>query len=167
VSKSNQDPVIETPFGKKIGQAFAISSLLAREAKHESLLGKTPFQQSQVEQFAAIAASSLLPASAVIEGVCFGTQKSDKFDHYLQQLKTQVVAIDNALKGKKFLVGDSLTIADVLVFCSLISAYQLVLDAEFRNSTPNTTQWFTHVAGLPEIRKRAGAIKACQVGVKP
>jgi elongation factor 1-gamma len=49
VSKGTQDPVIETPSGKKIGQAFAISSLLAREAKHESLLGKTPFQQSQVE----------------------------------------------------------------------------------------------------------------------
>jgi elongation factor 1-gamma len=64
-------------------------------------------------------------------------------------------------------VGDSLTIADILVFCSLISAYQLVLDAEFRKTTPNATQWFTHVANLPEIRKRAGAVKACHVGVKP
>lgn len=160
-------PVVETPQGKKIGQAFAIASLFAREANQAALLGKSPFQQSQVEQFAAIAASSLAPASAVVEGVVFGTAKSEKFEVCLQSLKKDIAAIDKALQGKSFLVGDSLTVADVLVFCALISAYQLVLDAEFRKTTPNASQWFERVANLPEVRKRAGAVKACQIAVKP
>lgn len=124
VSKGQADyPLIETPQGKKIAQPFAIASLLAREAKQDALLGKGPFQQSQVEQFAAIAASSLTPASSVVESVVFGTSKSAKYDQCLTQLKNDVTAIDKALNGRKFLVGESLTVADVLVFCALISAY--------------------------------------------
>ena len=71
--------------------------------------------------------------------------------------------IDKALTGRKYLVGDGLTIADILVFCSLMSAFQLVLDAEFRKTVPNVTKWFELVASLPEIRKRAGAVKPCKV----
>lgn len=90
-------PLIETPQGKKIGQTFAITSLFARENSQAALLGKSPFQHSQVEQFAAIAASSLAPASAVIECVVFGTAKSEKYNLCLQNLKTDVSAIDKAL----------------------------------------------------------------------
>lgn len=119
-------PVLETPSGAKIDMPFAIASFFARESGKSNLLGKTPFQQSQVEQYAAFAASTLRPAVHYIEGACFGTSAHIDKHHawkVIEQLYTDVKTIDNALAGKKYLVGETLTLADILVFCSLLSAF--------------------------------------------
>ena len=106
--------------------------------------------------------SSTQPASTLVESVVFGHAKtSEKLAQNVQTLKDNVTDLDRALKGKNFLVGDQLTFADIFVFCSLIPAYQLVIDPEFRGSTTNATKWFEHLASLPEVRKRVGAVKPC------
>ena len=50
--------------------------------------------------------------------------------------------LNDHLKDKHFLVGNNLTIADVVAACSLIMAYQTVLDAGFRKGMPAVTEWF-------------------------
>lgn len=147
---------------------FAIASFFARESKQDSLLGKSAFQQSQIEQYAAFAASSLRPAVHYIEGASFGTSAHiDK--HHATRVRDQLYAdlktLDKALAGKTYLVGDCLTLADILVFCSLMSAFQLVLDTQIRKTMPHISKWFAHVASLAEVRKRAGAVKPCEVAV--
>jgi len=118
-----------------------------------------------VDQYAAFAASTLTPLVRHIEDHAF---KATPVDNAVRvQLDAEVRKLDKQLNGKKFLVGDHMTLADILVFCSLISAFQLVLDADFRKSVPHLTKWFNHMASLPEVRKRAGAIKGCQVEIKP
>ena len=119
-------PVLETLSGAKIDMPFAIVSFFARESGNTNLLGKTPFQQSEVEQYAAFAASTIRPAVHYVEGACFGTSAHIDKHHALrviEQLYTDVKTIDNALAGKKYLVGETLNLAEIIVLCSLLSAF--------------------------------------------
>lgn len=75
--------------------------------------------------------------------------------------------IDSALQGKEWLVGSSITTADVNLWMRVKYLYQLVLDAKFRESVPNATAWFNRINKLPEVIKVVGHIKACQVPLLP
>ena len=87
-------PLLVTGNGTKVNQAFAIGSFFANESStSHNLMGKTPFQNSQVEQFAAIAASSIVPASAIIEDATFGSRKVSA-----DQLKAARDTIENAVR---------------------------------------------------------------------
>lgn len=47
----------------------------------------------------------------------------EQADRARAQLNTDAQALDKSLEGKRFLVGDGMTIADLLIFCALISAF--------------------------------------------
>ena len=51
--------------------------------------------------------------------------------------------LDEHLKLRNFLVGYSLTLADVYLLTVLISPYQLVLDKKSRDSLPSLTRFVT------------------------
>jgi len=112
--------------GTKLHYAYAIGSFLASESSStHNLLGKTPFERLQVDQYAAIA--STLQAVSYIEDRAFGVKKNDN-PQDLKNARTKIEEIvrnlDNHLKGnKKFLVGESITLADILMFCTLMTSY--------------------------------------------
>jgi len=76
-------------------------------------------------------------------------------------LKQQVERVEKQLKGKSFLVGNTLTIADVAVACSLIVPFQTVFDSKYRKAQPNVSEWFEKCMGLPSFVRRLGYIKMC------
>jgi glutathione S-transferase len=49
--------------------------------------------------------------------------------------------MDTALEGKKFLLGDEVSVADVCLACGLMYAFQTVLDGGFRKSIKNVEAW--------------------------
>lgn len=66
------------------------------------------------------------------------------------------------LQGKTYLVGDRLTVADVVVAFSLIFPFQVALDGGFRKSVaPNVTAWMERFIALPEVVRRLGHVKFC------
>jgi len=66
------------------------------------------------------------------------------------------------LKGRSFLVGDSLTLADVVCACLLVPTFQTVLDEGFRKAMPNLTRWWTACVSNPAFIARMGVIKPIQ-----
>lgn len=52
-----------------------------------------------------------------------------------------------------------MTIADIVVFTTLIPAFQLALDAGFRKLTPALDKWFEKLSKLPVVTSRIGFIK--------
>jgi len=90
-----------------------------------------------------------------------------KYDEDLKTLKEEAKFVNSALKGKKFLVGDKLTLADVVVGWSLTTAFQLCFDAGFRKSISDLNKWFEAFTKLPEVVQAAGNIKSCAVALKP
>lgn len=50
--------------------------------------------------------------------------------------------LDNHLEGKKWLVGDNITIADLYLGAAFVLAFQTIFDAGFRKAHKNVSAWF-------------------------
>jgi translation elongation factor EF-1beta len=78
----------------------------------------------------------------------------------VKEIKSICTQLNNSLKDRTWLVGNALTIADIIVFTSLIPAFQLVLDAGFRKAAvPALDKWFERLSQLPVVTSRVGFIK--------
>ena len=76
-----------------------------------------------------------------LESIVYGTSKNTSLHGpALGELKSVCMQLNNALKDKSWLAGgQSLTVADVIVFCALIPAFQLSLDSGYRKAVPALT----------------------------
>ena len=61
---------------------------------------------------------------------------------------------------KSFMVGNTLTIADVVLAGLLSLPYQLSFGSEFFEKMPNAAAWLARIVGLPSFVRRFGYIKA-------
>jgi hypothetical protein len=91
---------------------------------------------------------------------------ADKFSAGVKDIKAVCKVLNDHLKNKHFLVGDNLTIADVVVSCALIVAFQTVLDAGFRKGFSAVSEWFEKCMGLPSFVRRLGYIKMTEKPMK-
>jgi len=78
-----------------------------------------------------------------------------------------LVVLNKHLKGKKFLVGDSITLPDIGCTNVLQFAFQCVLDSGFQKVISNVTAWFTSISSMPEYVKACGNVKLCTISLKP
>jgi asparaginyl-tRNA synthetase len=67
--------------------------------------------------------------------------------------------LNNSLKGKSFLVGKSVTIADIAVAAALWQPFTLVIDASQRSSVPALDAWFQKVTSMSQFAGVFGAFK--------
>ena len=61
--------------------------------------------------------------------------------------------------GKYWLVGDRLTLADIVVFNALIIPFTFVLDSNFQKAMPHVAHWYDKMRKLPLIVRTAGYLK--------
>ena len=61
--------------------------------------------------------------------------------------------------GKHWLVADRLTLADIVVFNSLIIPFAFVLDSNFKKAMPHMAHWYDKMRKLPLIVRTAGYLK--------
>lgn len=90
-----------------------------------------------------------------------------KYTSDLKALKDAAKTLNTALKGKSYLVGDKVTLADLAVALTWAPAFQLALDPGFLKSVADMTKWFKALTALPEVVKSAGHIKCCAKALKP
>jgi hypothetical protein len=100
------------------------------------------------------------------------TGKNTKFDaktftDLVNKVKAGAIDVNVALKGKTTLVGDKVTIADLVCAWTLMPAFQMVLDAGFRKGKADVAAWFESITQQAEFLKSAGNIKACAKAMKP
>merc|ERR1712179_240234 len=65
------------------------------------------------------------------------------------------------LLTRTYLVGESVTLADIAVACTLLNLYKQVIDPNFRKPFMNDTRWFTTVINQPNAKGVFGAVALC------
>jgi len=70
--------------------------------------------------------------------------------------KSIMSGFDKALDGKKWLVGDDVSLADICWFCSSYPLFTTVLDAEFRKTIPHAVAHFEKLWAITEFKAVAG-----------
>ena len=67
--------------------------------------------------------------------------------------------LDDYLDGKHFLVGNSLTIADIVVAATLSVVYQTEFDQATHDKYPELGAWLERTVNLPSFVRRFGYLK--------
>jgi len=155
-------PILETEHGF-ISESHAIARYLARNnAPH--LYGKTSFEAGLIDQFidftteVELAAYAwLLPIQKVIQNNPAATKKAQ------EDIKKILRLLDNHLLTRTFLVGNSVTLADIVLGASLVQLYELVLDPSFRSEFVNTNRWFVTLVHQPEFSAVLGQVTLAEV----
>ena len=161
-------PVLELDNGEMLFESVAIAMYFARQAPAAGLLGQSPFQTAQVDQWNAWTQTHLIPALIPVIYSVFGHAivKSEVFAEALKKLKAATKVLDNHLSSRSYLVGDSVTAADITAGMTLVMAYQTVFDSGFRKGFPHVTEWFEKISSLPNVVRRCGYIKMADKPMK-
>ena len=162
-------PYLKTQSGDIISTPSGIMGYIGRSSADAKLFGKSVFEEGQVNQWIAWA-ECLAPSMDALQGMLFDTPKDldiKKFNSIVDEVKKQVTPLNNLLKGKKWIVGDSVTMADIACASVLTPAFQLVFDAGFRKGRTDLAKWFEAFVALPQVVSTAGSIKSCSKALKP
>lgn len=115
-----------------------------------------------------ISASGNWPHSYKIAYNVFGIQyDTEAFNNAVKGIKEQVKILNTHLEGKQWLVGNSITLADVSQFTSLVVPFSFVLDGGFRKAMPHASAWFLRCSQESSVKSVAGSVKMCEKQVKP
>lgn len=147
-------PIADTQFGS-LYESSAISYYLALESsKSEELLGKTNYEKALIQQYLALIETEINPIAARWAYPTLGYRKYIEADFKEAREETLKVLkkLDEILEPRTFLVGESITLADISVACSLILLYYTVLDEKERRPFLNLNRWFVTMINQPNFK---------------
>jgi len=150
-------PTLLTDHGK-ILQVNAISRYIAGIQKKISLLGSTPFESAQVDQWIDFHKNEIeLPAFALY---CFqnGLLKNDQnmLKHSTRDIENVYTIFEHHLKGKKYFVGNNITLADIVISIPLSFLHLKVLNSQSREKFPETSRWLMSIIKNPHVSSVIG-----------
>lgn len=167
-------PAFEGADGFCIAEGAAIAMYVAGSGpKAEQLLGpiSVPQTRARIAQWICFAENELVPNAMPAAMMCvfkmetFDQAKYDKHAlNLIRALKRLNVAVQG---GKKFLVGDHLTLADIMVAGPLFSALGFLIDAEMKKEAPDAVKYWEGLAEIPELKQVFGELKSIETRVKP
>lgn len=71
--------------------------------------------------------------------------------------------LEESLKGgKKYLVGDSMTLADLMVTSFFYYGFKMLIGAKERKELPNVVAYIQSFAALPAFKKFYGELEFCE-----
>jgi len=155
-------PVLEVPEGV-IFEPNAAARYVARLGKNR-LYGSTAWESGSIDNWIEFSANEVLlpgsvwvfPILGYIPDNATATQKA-KGD-----VRRALDILNKHLTTRTFLVGQRISLADIVVAADLYRLYQRVLDAGFRKPFVHTNRWFLTVVNQPEFKSVAGDIKLAE-----
>jgi len=154
-------PALETADGAYIYESNAIQFYVAESKKDTQLLGKTPVERALVQTFVNISINEITPAASTwifpLLGIVPHSQQNE--DKAKEDIHRALKALDHVLLDKTYLVGESVTLADINVALALLNLFRLVLDSAARSQYVNVSRWFTTIVNQPHFKAIIGDVQ--------
>uniref|UniRef100_A0A8C7CE06 valine--tRNA ligase n=1 Tax=Oncorhynchus kisutch TaxID=8019 RepID=A0A8C7CE06_ONCKI len=128
--------------GEVLSGASAVAWYLASQGKR---IGSNAKQESQVWQWLSFADNELCPV------LC----------SHAEMMRVLNV-LDKNLEPRTFLVGNSLTLADIAVATAALLPFKYALEPSNRRTLTNVTRWFLTCVNQPQFVKVLGQISLCE-----
>ena len=161
-------PFLETTEGV-LSESRAIENYLAEKYKAE-LLGQGEMQKAQVRQWVDFSSFEIYECSKSLVYPIFGWKQycKEDADKSNNRIKDLLKVLDTQIKDKNYILGDTLTLADVSLFNKLKFLFQLHFPKGLREKVfPNVTKWFLKLAETSEVKKVYGKVTLCNTPIKP
>ncbi|XP_045524302.1 elongation factor 1-gamma [Pieris brassicae] len=153
-------PAYESADGKVL---LTESNAIAYYVSNEALRGSDLKSQAAVYQWASWADSELLPASCAWVFPYLGIMQFNKQN--VERAKSDLLAalkvLDDHLLTRTFLVTERVSLADIVVFCTLIHSFQHVLEPSLREPLVNVQRWFATLSQQPQVLAVVGPVSLC------
>ncbi|KAJ8759529.1 hypothetical protein K2173_007146 [Erythroxylum novogranatense] len=153
-------PVLETPDGP-IFESNAISRYVARLKADNPLLGSSLIEYARIEQW--IDFSSLeIDANILrwfIPRMGFAVYLPPAEEAAISALKRALTALNTHLASTTYLVGHSVTLADIIMTCNLLVGFSRMLTKSFTSEFPHVERYFWTMVNQPNFRKVLGEVK--------
>ncbi|KAI9477967.1 MAG: hypothetical protein EXX96DRAFT_601060 [Benjaminiella poitrasii] len=149
-------------------ESSAIAYYAAAQKENNPILGKTAIEQAEVLQWVLFSENEINANLGAWIYPLLGYQNYIKpnVDAATERVKRALGALNKVLQNKTYLVGESVTFADITLVTSLILGFQTVFDKAIRNEFKNVTRYFTTVAAKDNFKKFLGDVKLCEVPLK-
>uniref|UniRef100_A0A8C7CHV8 valine--tRNA ligase n=1 Tax=Oncorhynchus kisutch TaxID=8019 RepID=A0A8C7CHV8_ONCKI len=132
--------------GEVLSGASAVAWYLASQGKR---IGSNAKQESQVWQWLSFADNEL----------CVD-KKLQQSSH--AEMMRVLNVLDKNLEPRTFLVGNSLTLADIAVATAALLPFKYALEPSNRRTLTNVTRWFLTCVNQPQFVKVLGQISLCE-----
>ena len=157
-------PYLETPEGI-LSESKAIEYYLA--SNNPQLLGNNTFEKALIRQWFEFSEQLNLCGQEIYHPI-FGWREYNKSraERAEKRVNTFLQALNIQLRGKKYVCGNIITIADVSLFRSLKFYFQLVYPESKRNQYKEINDWFIRLLKTDEVKKVYGEFNLCKVPIK-
>jgi len=145
-------PVLETPDGP-IWESNAIARYIARIGN--KINGRNEYEAALIDQWVEWSRGDL--EKAAVDWIYpiwgYGVYNPEAAKKAQELVKAQLNILNNYLKSRSFLVGERVTLADIVVASTLAGYYSTVFDTTYRKSIINVNRWFVTVVNQPKFLK--------------
>jgi elongation factor 1-gamma len=161
-------PVLETPQGS-IFESNAIARYAARQGKN-NIYGANAYEASLVDMWIEFANHEIqLPSDAWLYPIWgYAPNHPAATAKAKEDVKKLLKILNDHFLNHTYLVGERVSLADIIVALTLYALYTNVLDANFRKPFPNVTRWFQTILNQPQSVAVIGSqVKLCDVAKEP
>jgi len=156
-------PAMMTPDGP-LYESNAMARYMAGLRADTGLLGRSHYESGQVDQWTHWSGNELDAAVGCLVYPIMGYMQYNK--KTAETARADVLAglalLNKHLLHQTFLVGERVTLADIVVVCSLMNAFKLALDSATRAAFPNVNRWFLTCVNQPQFRAVVGEVALCE-----
>merc|ERR1712142_61147 len=153
-------PAFLLPDGEGLSESTAIASFISSPSFKN---GSDLKSSAQIQQWISFSNNSILPAACSWVYPLMKIIEEDpvKIAAGKKDLEKSLSVLDDYLLFRTFLVGESVTLADIFVACDLLLPFKLVLSASVRKNFVNVTRWFVTVVNQKYAAEVLGKVKLC------
>lgn len=163
-------PVLDTGAGF-VFESNAIATYIARLDKSKGLLGRNDLEAAQVDQWLYFCSNEIEPSVLAWLGPILGYIAFDDDVNAQAQanVKKALTTLNYYLERHTYLVGERMTLADIVVACALAPLYQRVLEPRLRTPHACVNRWFETISLQPFVKQQLHLEQAawCTVAQKP
>ncbi|KAG8952992.1 hypothetical protein FRC00_006542, partial [Tulasnella sp. 408] len=147
-------PGFEAQSGINLSETFAIARYIAKFAKNYPLMGSTPEEAAQVDQWISFGEAEVFTNVRIINNLLNGNLPYNKaIDNFYRERNTRALKyLESHLATRTFLITERITLADISIASILKSGFSWLIGASERATIPNTVRFYETVANQPVIK---------------
>ncbi|KAM1092651.1 hypothetical protein ACFX19_020207 [Malus domestica] len=156
-------PVLETPDGP-IFESNAIARYVTRLKADNPLYGSSLIEYARVEQWIDFATLEI-DANILrwlIPLIGFSVYLPPVEEAAVSALKRALTALNTHLSSNTYLVGHSVTLADIILTCNLTLGFSRLFTKSFTSEFPHVERYFWTLVNQPNFRKILGEVKQAE-----
>ncbi|XP_077251462.1 elongation factor 1-gamma 3-like [Tasmannia lanceolata] len=156
-------PVLQTPDGP-IFESNAIACYVARLKGANTLFGSSLIEHARVEQWIDFA-SMEIDANILrwfLPRIGYSVHLPQAEEASVSALKRALAALNTHLAMNTYLVGESVTLADIVMTCNLYVGFKQVMTKTFTSEFPHVERYFWALINQPNFFKFFGELKQAE-----